>query len=74
MSDINKKNNNRMFPGIKGRRPDNYKAKAEEAIERLTAWQALSVKEQIALLDARLGKDVGAKRQRARLQKLLEIK
>jgi hypothetical protein len=40
----------------------------EEATERLAAWQAKSPAQQIAALDARLGKGVGAKRQRARLK------
>ena len=47
--------------------------KAEQA-QRLAAWQALSPSEQLAALDARLGKNQGALKQRKRLAKLLETK
>jgi hypothetical protein len=39
----------------------------KQAEERNTAWTQLSVKEQLEALDRRLGKGVGAKKQRARL-------
>ena len=42
--------------------------KQKEAIERNEAWAQLTPEQQIADLDRRLGKDVGAKKQRARIQ------
>ncbi len=40
---------------------------------RKADWQTLSPKEQLAALDARLGKGQGAKKQRARLAKALLV-
>ena len=62
-----KKTNNRRHPGIKGIRPDNKEHKRAEAKERLDAWQKLSGQDQLAVLNTRLGKDIGAKKQRARI-------
>ena len=42
--------------------------KQKEAIERNEAWAQLTPEQQIADLDRRLGKDIGAKKQRARIQ------
>ena len=42
--------------------------KQKEAIERNEAWAQLTSEQQIADLDRRLGKDIGAKKQRARIQ------
>jgi len=42
--------------------------KQKEAIERNEAWAQLTPEQQIADLDKRLGKDIGAKKQRARIQ------
>ena len=42
--------------------------KQREAIERNEAWAQLTPEQQIADLDRRLGKGVGAKKQRARIQ------
>ena len=42
--------------------------KQKEAIERNEAWAQLTPKQQIADLDRRLGKNIGAKKQRARIQ------
>ena len=42
--------------------------KQKEAIERNEAWVQLTPEQQIADLDRRLGKGIGAKKQRARLQ------
>jgi|15BtaG_2_1085339.scaffolds.fasta_scaffold17470_3 hypothetical protein len=39
----------------------------EEVSERLLHWQSLSLEQQLEQLDARLGKDVGAVKQRARI-------
>ena len=42
--------------------------KQKEAIERNEAWAQLAPEQQIADLDRRLGKGIGAKKQRARIQ------
>ena len=42
--------------------------KQQEAIVRNEAWAKLTPEQQLADLDRRLGKDVGAKKQRARIQ------
>ena len=42
--------------------------KQKEAIERNEAWAKLTYEQQLADLDRRLGKDIGAKKQRARIQ------
>ena len=42
--------------------------KETEAIVRNEAWAKLTPEQQLASLDERLGKDVGAKKQRARIQ------
>ena len=44
----------------------------QEAEERSEAWTKFSPKQQLERLDWRLGNGVGAKKQRARLQKLIE--
>jgi len=46
--------------------------KTEEGQERNDAWRALSPSEQLADLDRRLGKGVGATRQRKKLASELE--
>lgn len=58
----------RKFPGAKSPRPDNYKFRVEEATERQTAYDKLSIQERLDRLDSRLGKGVGARKQRARLE------
>lgn len=67
-----KKLNNRRYKGVRGVRPDLKALKVKEANERLAYWTGLSLKDQLASLDQRLGKDVGAKRQRAKIQALLD--
>lgn len=49
------------------------KTKAEQAIERNEAWAKLTPAQQLNELDRRLGKGVGAKKQRARLAKLVSM-
>ncbi len=54
------------------KRQDKKDLKHKEATERNEAWAELSPQQQLKQLDYRFGKDVGAKKQRARLQKLVE--
>jgi hypothetical protein len=42
--------------------------KQKEAIERNEYWAQLTPEQQLEDLDKRLGKDIGAKKQRARIQ------
>ena len=42
--------------------------KETEAIERNEYWAQLTPEQQLDVLDIRLGKDIGAKKQRARIQ------
>lgn len=65
-----KDNSKRRYSGS-GPRPDNNEIKQSEANERNAAWSKLSPKEQLEALDRRLGKGVGAQKQRARLQGLI---
>jgi len=65
-----KRNNHRLYGGVKGRRPDLKNLRREEAVERTEGWQSLSIQDQLAALNRRLGVGVGAKKQRARLLKL----
>ena len=65
-----KNNNGRRFSGS-GPRPDNNELKASEAKERNEAWAKLSPAQQLESLDRRLGKGVGAAKQRAKLQRLI---
>jgi len=50
-----------------GRHPERIEQKRAEAHERNLQWRSLHAREQLAALDNRLGKGVGASRQRARL-------
>ena len=44
----------------------------KEHEERCAEWRKISPKEQLVRLDQRLGKDKGAKKQRARIMKQME--
>lgn len=61
-----KQNKHRRFSGG-GPRPDKNVDKRDEATERNAAWAELSPAKQLAELDRRLGRGVGAVKQRARL-------
>jgi hypothetical protein len=67
---VAKTNNTRRFSGG-GPRPDNNEIKQREAKERAEAWSSLTPQQQLAALDRRPGE---SKRQRARLQALIEKK
>lgn len=56
-----------------GPRPDRNVMKRDEAKARKVEWDMLGHKKQLKALDDRLGVGVGAKRQRARLKKLLQL-
>ena len=45
--------------------------KQKDAEERALNWQAMSPKEQLKSLDSRLGKGIGATKQRAKIEKLI---
>ncbi len=62
-----KDNSKRKFPGEHGPRPDLAAVKREEATTRRLLWEQLSPAEQLRALDMRLGKGIGAKKQRARI-------
>jgi len=57
--------------GYQARRKEEKRAEAEDRCDK---WHALSPAKQLAELDRRLGKDVGAKKQRARIQEKLQAK
>lgn len=66
-----KDNSKRRFSGG-GPRPDNNELKRTEAVERQEAWSKLAPAQQLEILDRRLGKGVGAAKQRARIQAQLD--
>jgi hypothetical protein len=68
------KKNTRHYPDGSGPRPDNTKHKRAEAKERQAYWDGLSAKEKLARLDTKLGVGVGAKKQRALLQDIIDGK
>jgi hypothetical protein len=67
-----KDNSKRKFKSASGPRPDLTEGKRKEAEERQTAWKALDYKAQLDALDRRLGKGVGAKKQRAKIAASME--
>ena len=58
----------RRFKGA-GPRPDHTEVKKKEAIERQSYYDTLTPVQKIEALDRKLGKGVGAVKQRARLAK-----
>jgi hypothetical protein len=62
-----KRKNHRLYPGARCKRPDNHQDQVNEAKERQAAWDGLSIQQKLDSLDTRLGKGVGAVKQRARL-------
>ena len=62
----------RLFPGVRGPAPHNRANRQKEALERDAFWAKLSPQEQLAALDKRLGKGVGAEKQRAKIQARIE--
>jgi hypothetical protein len=60
--------NGRRFPGIKGRAPHKKGLRREVAADGMHARAHRTPRQQLALLDRRLGEGVGAERERLRLQ------
>jgi len=60
--------NHRLFPGIRGRRPDKAKFRREEAVERQTEYDKLSLQQKLD----RLPPEPLCKKQRTRLLTLME--
>jgi hypothetical protein len=69
-----KLDNDRVYPGESGPRPDLAKIKRTEAAERQDAYDKLTIEQKIAALDAKLGVGIGAAHQRTKLTALLEKK
>jgi hypothetical protein len=67
-----KRKNHRVYPGAK-HRPDLAQTRKDEAKERQAAYDNLSAQEKLNVLDGRLGKGVGAQKQRARLTAQLTL-
>ena len=67
-----KLNNRRVFPDANHQPNHKARFRVEEAKERQTAYDGLTVQQKLDLLDTRLGKGVGATKQRTRLARLLE--
>lgn len=70
----NKKDNSRRKFRGGGPRADLNKIKRDEARERQEAWSKFTPEQQIAELNRRLGPGLGARKQRARLFRLIESK
>jgi hypothetical protein len=60
--------NHRRYPGIKGKRPDKAKFRREEAVERQTEYDKLTLQQKLE----RLPPEPLCKKQRARLQAQLD--
>lgn len=69
-----RENNKRRHPDGSSPRPDLSKLKRQEAVERQTFYDTLSVSQKISELDRKLGVGLGAKKQRARLAAIMEQK
>lgn len=67
-----KENNKRSYPGLNcGRTAHKVVSRRICATERQQAWDLLSPEEQLKELDRRLGVNLGAVKQRARLQRAI---
>ena len=72
MASIKGRRNHRLYPNAnRSARPDLCEFRRKDAKDRQAAYDKLSVTEKLAMLDIRLGKGQGAKKQRERLQTLL---
>src|SRR5436309_7343167 len=59
-------------PILRGHTMKSDEQKRDEAEMRNAAWRALAAEQQLADLDERLGNGQGARRQRARLMRLIQ--
>ncbi len=64
-------NNNRKYPDGSSPRPDLSSIKRAEAKERQEYYDKLTIPQKLEALDKKFGVDLGAKKQRARLNTLL---
>ena len=65
--------NHRKHQGVKGRRPDKKEQRRAIASVNVERWRSLTPKQQLAELDRRLGQNLGAKKQRARINKAILV-
>ena len=71
---MKKENNDRHHKGIKGWRPDQKERRIDVAAENKERYDKLTPIQKLAKLDHDLGEGVGAKRQRQKLQDIIEGK
>jgi hypothetical protein len=69
-----KTNNTRKYPDGFGKRPDLTHLKKLDAKERQEHYDSLTIEQKIEKLDAKLGKGLGAKKQRAQLVSMSNTK
>lgn len=62
----------KVSKAIRRSRKDRVEIRQENAVRRNADWKSLSPEKQLADLDARLGKGVGAAKQRAKLQSRID--
>lgn len=67
-----KLNNRRVYPDVNHQPNHKAKFRVDKAKERQAAYDNLTIQQKIDRLDSKLGKGVGAARQRARLAQQLE--
>jgi hypothetical protein len=73
MSILGKSNNGRRYPGESNRnRPDRAQDRRDDARDRLEITNALTPKQRIERLDVKFGVGLGAVKERARLQSLIQ--
>ena len=66
-----RENNNRRFPDGKSPRPDKFANKVADSKSRKEDYDSLTIMQKLSMLDNKLGKGIGAKKQREKLQALL---
>lgn len=71
---MQKTNNRRVYPNANHQPNHKAKFRQEEAKERQAAYDNFTIQQKLDLLDTRLGKGVGATKQRARLTLSLQAR
>lgn len=66
-----KLNNRRVYPGANHQPCHLADLRKKDSLERQAAYNELTIQQKLDLLDSRLGKGLGAVKQRARLTSLL---